>query len=86
MNIEVAIRETINEYIQTLNLEPPTPELISVEEAAKICLVHRSVIDSLVKERQINRFPAVKFSERSTKVDKRRLYLWIEAGGLEESE
>jgi predicted DNA-binding transcriptional regulator AlpA len=60
------------------------PDLITIEDAAEICSVHRSVIDSLVKDRKTNGFPAVKFGERSIKIDRNRLYLWIGSGGLSE--
>lgn len=84
MSLEIELKSIVkNTVIELLgDVPPPVPELITVEDAAKVCGCHTSVIYSLIQEKQQNRFPAVKFGERSIKIDKRRLYTWIERGGL----
>jgi len=58
------------------------PELITIAEAAKICDVDISVINSLFHKRNKNGFPGIRLSERKLKIDKQRLIEWLRNGGL----
>lgn len=83
MNLEVEIKKIVENTVRDILIaSPPIPELITISQTAEICGVNRSVIDSLIKERELNNFPAVKFSAQSIKIDRRRLFIWIERGGL----
>lgn len=88
MNLEIAFEQTIESILERKygTVPLPQPELITINEAATVCGVTRNIIESLVKERFANRFPVVRLSERNYRVDRRRLYLWIEAGGLDDGE
>jgi excisionase family DNA binding protein len=80
LELKSIVKTTVIELLGDVPIK--APELITVEDAAKVCGCHTSVIYSLVQESPANRFPAVKFGERTIKIDKRRLYTWIESGGL----
>lgn len=53
--------------------------ILTIKEAAEICRVHRSVLDSLVKRDAI---PFARFSERVVRIDRDELIQWIKNGGL----
>jgi len=86
MGIDTVIREIIREELKEWIASAPTPDpvLISVADSAKICRCDPSTIRSLIKEKDQNGFPAVIIGPRSIWVDKRRLSLWLEKGGLSE--
>lgn len=54
-------------------------EVLTIKEAAEVCRVHRSVIDSLIKREAI---PFARFSERVVRIDREKLNEWIKSGGL----
>lgn len=85
MNIDSVFKTLVLQVIEesgfVRNDDEPL-QLISIEEAAAICDVSRSVIDSLVEDSKENNFPAVRLSAKTVKVDKTRLIKWIRAGGL----
>lgn len=84
MSLDDEVRKIVRETVQEIlgNVSVVAPDLITVEEAAKICDCHTSVIYSLIQEISTTNFPAVKFGTRTIKIDRRRLHRWIEQGGL----
>lgn len=88
MDINTAIREIVREVVseEYSGRLIADPELISIEQAAKICGCSRSVLDEIIKARDINGFPAIYLSTKTIRIDKRRLQRWFEAGGLGVSE
>lgn len=53
--------------------------LLTIQEAAEICRVHRTVIDSLIKRGKI---PHARLSERVVRIDRDKLLEWVKRGGL----
>jgi predicted DNA-binding transcriptional regulator AlpA len=82
--VDIAIENLVKKKVIELfgNVQPSAPELITVKEAAAIYGCNPSVIYSLVHDAKTNNFPAVKFGEQSIRIDRRRLYYWIESGCL----
>ena len=74
--IDVKLEERLDNSLST------EPELITIAEAAKICDVDVSVINSLFHKRDKNGFPGIRLSERKLKIDKQRLIEWLRNGGL----
>lgn len=54
-------------------------QILTIKEAAKICRVHRTVLDSLVK---VGAIPHARFSQRVVRIDRDELLQWIKNGGL----
>ena len=83
MSTDEAIRQLIREELASwVNTVPAEPELITVDEAAKLCGVSKSVIYGLAKDAATNSFPSVRLGTKIIHIDKRRLSRWIQAGGL----
>lgn len=84
--LDVAMKEFVQnivvECLSKQSTKPAMPELISVEETTDICGVGRSVIDSLIQNSPANGFPVVRLSPKVIKVDKVRLFAWLNQGGL----
>lgn len=53
--------------------------VLTIREAANLCRVHRSVLDSLIK---LNAIPHARFSERVVRFHRAELLQWIKRGGL----
>ena len=85
MSTDEAIRQLIREELASwAGSVPAEPELITVDEAAKICECAKSAIYDLVDQAPANGFPSVRLGTRTIRIDKRRLSNWIQAGGLAE--
>ena len=83
MQIETAIREIVEQIVEErLGTATLDPDLITVDEAAKICVCDGSVILQLVHDRETNGFPSVVLGKRTIRIDKRRLQRWFQQGGL----
>lgn len=54
-------------------------QILTIAEAAEICRVHRSVVDSLIRREKI---PHARLSERVVRIDRDKLLQWIKDGGL----
>jgi len=80
--LELAIREIVRTELAAIGPLDAEPELITPDEAAKICGCDKSVILELHKERLGNNFPSVHLGQRTIRIDKRRLNVWFHAGGL----
>lgn len=57
-------------------------DLISIEQAMKVCGTGRQVIDDLIHDAETNGFPSVVLGARTTKIDRNRLGVWLASGGL----
>lgn len=83
MDITQVIRDIVREEIgHFLSASSKEPELISVEQAAKLFQCDRSVILALHHDRDRNGFPSVALGRRTIKIDKHRLNRWAADGGL----
>ena len=84
MQIEQAfkdfIRQTVNEALAS-GVEN-TPELITLEEAAKFCGCGVDTVRDLFSEREVNGFPGIVLGAKTHRVDKTRLRAWLNNGGL----
>ena len=74
--IEQLVEQKVQEYIGSI---ARGPDLLTPQETAEICKVDVSVIHSLIKTQD---FPAVRLSPRITKIDRQRLNVWLQSGGL----
>ena len=84
MQIEQAlkdlIRQTVNEALAS-GVEN-TPELVTLEEAAKFCGCGVDTVRDLFNEREANGFPGIVLGAKTHRVDKVRLRAWLNNGGL----
>ncbi len=83
MELETAIRDIVRTEIAALVHELDIePEMITPEQAAELFGCGKQVILDLHHERDTNGFPSVQLGRRTICVDKRRLQVWVRAGGL----
>lgn len=81
--IESVIRTIVREELSQHSAAVPSePEMIRLDEAARILAISESTVDELHRDRAANGFPSVQLGPRTVRVDKRRLNVWIAAGGL----
>ncbi len=80
LELQNYVREMVNELVG--NSQSIETEFISIREASKICDCDESIIQSLVKARLENDFPAAVLGKKTIRIDKQRLYLWLRNGGL----
>lgn len=78
--LKEAIRDVVREELASE--KPPPLELITIEQAAIECDCGKSVIEDLVREAAATGFPAVQLGPRTIRIDRNRLRLWLNAGGL----
>lgn len=78
------IRDIVREEL--LSEEPPPLELISISTAAKEMECSNSVVEELVRECETTGFPAVQLGPRTIRIDRNRLRLWLNAGGLKQKQ
>lgn len=81
MSIDELIDEKVQKAIDARLSVSVEIDLIDPEEAAKICDCDKSVILSLVHD-QSTGFPAAKLGPRTIRIDRNRLAVWIQNGGL----
>lgn len=82
ISLESAIKEIVRETVSEMVSSHTEPIPITIEEAASICNVDRSVIDSLVHDAPKNGFPAARLGRKTVRIDKVALNLWLMGGGL----
>jgi len=83
MQIEQIIKQIVREEVAAcVGAFGTEPELITLEEAAKLCSCGPDTIRDLFGESATNGFPAVVLGKKTHRVDKRRLAAWLAAGGL----
>lgn len=83
MDLETTFRNLVEEIVaEKLGAVSSVPELITIDEAAAICGCDKSVIAALVHDRAANGFPAIVLGRRTIRIDKRRLNIWFQDGGL----
>lgn len=75
------VKQLIREQLATQGQASEPPDLISMDEAAQICGCDRHTLMAIVHNGAA-RFPAIKLGPRTYRVDRRRLYRWLESGGL----
>jgi predicted DNA-binding transcriptional regulator AlpA len=83
--VENALKQMIREAVHELMPEaapPREPELITIDAVAEMCGCDKSVIDGLIKDKDRNGFPAIRLGQRTIRIDKQRLYVWLNQGGL----
>lgn len=77
-----AIRDIVRAEVTAALEQLPAPDYISIETAAEICDCSRKIIDSLIKEADVNEFPVTQLSAQTYKIDRHELYRWLRNGGL----
>lgn len=84
LELKSLVRETVIELFGSPDATAQhPPEYISISQAAEICQCGETVINSLIQERALNRFPAVRLGERTIRINKQLLIQWLNNGGLD---
>ena len=84
ISLDQVFRESIRDVVreELAATKPPPLELISIERAAKEMGCGKSVVEDLVRDAETTGFPAVQLGPRTIRIDRNRLRLWLNAGGL----
>lgn len=81
--LDQTIREiVITELDARIGTSAGFPDLISVDAAAQMFGVDRSIVLALHHDRERNGFPSIQLSARTIRIDQLRLTQWCNAGGL----
>ena len=84
MKLEQAIEELVNRALtdKLLSIVPEAPELCRIADIVDETKVDRATIDALVHGSPDNGFPAIRLGPKTIRIDRRRFYTWLNAGGL----
>lgn len=81
--LQQAIAQAIDQAVaQRVAETPAAPEFCMVADIVKEYKISRETIDALVHGSPSNGFPAVRLGPKTIRIDRRRFYTWLNAGGL----